>query len=576
MRILPFAPCTIMFAAAALFPFAIAPAPASAQQPATRAQAEQDPILKAMLVELGRNQKRLQLENSEKPYFIEFRIDDVVEYTARAQYGALTGEHDSHSRVARVRVRVGDYKFDNSHAKVDNQVLLALQRFGFGGDGMIAIEVIDDDPVALRFALWNAADLAYKIALDDFAKKQAELKTVETPPQAGSFAQEKPTINLAPVLHLSLDRDAWKRNIIDGSALPLTDPTVKNFAPQIEESSGELRGRVRTEYLVNSEGAIVRKSFAEYHAEIAFNAQAADGMKLARSYPVNGSAADGLGTAEHFHDGALHALTGLDELCKAPVVRDEYHGPVLLAGNASARSFGDLLPSAVEARPPALGSTARTTGAYNSSYQTRVLPDFLSILDDPTLTTFSGKELTGTYTVDDEGVPAQKVALVQDGKLVSYLLGREPIRDFPESNGHGRAAEGQAPAPSIGVLKVEASNGVSEDELLKKLIAMGKDQGLPNVYMVATLGGPSQPRTMYRIKVEDGSRELVRGAALGELNLHTFRSGIVAAGDTPYVYNIFGDVPKTVIAPPLLIDDLTVKQAQERDARLPFYPAPAE
>jgi len=94
--------------------------------------------------------------------------------------------------------------------------------------------------------------------------------------------------------------------------------------------------------------------------------------------------------------------------------------------------------------------------------------------------------------------------------------------------------------------------------------------------MVATLGGPSQPRTMYRIKVEDGSRELVRGAALGELNLHTFRSGIVAAGDTPYVYNIFGDVPKTVIAPPLLIDDLTVKQAQERDARLPFYPAPAE
>jgi predicted Zn-dependent protease len=192
------------------------------------------------------------------------------------------------------------------------------------------------------------------------------------------------------------------------------------------------------------------------------------------------------------------------------------------------------------------------------------------------LTAFSGKEFSGTYSVDDEGVPAQKVALVQDGKLVSYRLGREPIRDFPDSNGHGRAAAGQAPAPTIGVLEVEAANPVSEDELEKKLIAMGKDQGLPNVYMVATLGGPSHPRTMYRIKVEDGTRQLARGGALGELNLHTFRSGIVAAGDTPYVYNIFGGLPQTVIAPPLLIEDLTVKQAQEKDARLPLYPPPSE
>lgn len=562
--------------AVALGALMFAPAAVLAQQPATRAQAEQDPILKAMLVELERNQKRLQLENSEKPYFIEFRIDDVVEYSARAQYGALTGEHESHTRLAHVRVRVGDYKFDNSHAKVDNQLLQALQRFGVGGDGMIAVEVIDDDPVALRFNLWGAADTAYKLALDDFAKKQAELKTVQTAPQANSFSPEKPIIDLAPVLHLSLDREAWKHNIVDGSALPLTEPTVKAFAAQIEESSGELRGRVRTEYLVNSEGAIVRKSYADYHAEIAFGAQAADGMRLARSYPVNGTAADGLGTAEHFHDGALHALTGLDELCKAPVVREEYHGPVLLAGNAAARSFDDLFAHAVEAHPSALGSTARTTGNYNSSYLTRVLPDFLSVVDDPSLTTFAGKELTGTYSVDDEGVPAQKVELVKDGKLVSYLVGREPIRDFAESNGHGRAATGQAPGPSIGVLKVEAAGVLSEDELVKKLIGLGKDQGLPIVYMVSTLGGPSNPRTMYRIKVEDGSREMVRGAALAELNLHTFRSGIIAAGDTPYVYNIFGDVPQTVIAPPLLIDDVTVKQAQERDARLPFYPPPGE
>jgi predicted Zn-dependent protease len=576
MRILSWVERTIVPVTVACFLIGLFPVWSWAQQPATRAQAEQDPILKAMLVELGRNQKRLHLENSGKPYFIEFRIDDVVEYNARASYGALTSDHSSHSRIARVRVRVGDYKFDNSHAKVDNQMMMALQRFGLGGDGMIGVAVIDDDPLALRFGLWNAADMAYKMALDDLAKKQAELKTVQTPPQANSFAEEKPVIVLDPVEQLALDREAWKRNIVESSGMVLADPTVKSFAAEIEESNGDVRGSVRTEYLVNTEGAIVRKSYGEYHAETAFRAQAADGMSPDRSYPVNGTTADGLGTAEHFHTGAMKALTGLDELCKAPVVKDEYHGPVLLEGNASARGINDLFSRAVEARPPAMGSTARTTGAYNSSYQTRVLPDFLTVVDDPSLTTFAGKQLSGAYSVDDEGVPAQKVSLVQGGKLVGYLLGREPIRDFPESNGHGRAGAGQGPSPSIGVLKVDATGGVSEEELVKKLIAMGKDQGLTDVYMVATLGGPSQPRTLYRIKVADGSREVVRGAALGELNLHTLRSGIVAVGDTPYVYNIFGEVPQTVISPPLLIDDLTVREAQERDERLPYYPPPSE
>jgi len=542
---------TIVPMTVACFVFGVVPVRTWGQQPATQAQAEQDPILKAMLVELGRNQKRLQLDGSEKPYFIEFRIDDVVEYNARASYGALTTERSSHNRIARVRVRVGDYKFDNSHAKIDNQMMMTMQRFGLGGDGMIGVAVLDDDPLALRFGLWNAADMAYKIALDDLAKKQAELKTVQTPPQANSFAEEKPVIMLEPVAQLSLDREAWKRSIVESSGMVLTDPTVKSFAAEVEESNGDVR-------------------------ETAFRAQAADGMSLDRSYPVNATSADGLGTAEHFRTGAMKALTGLDELCKAPVVKDEYHGPVLLEGNASARGINDLFSRAVEARAPAMGSTARTTGAYNSSYQTRVLPDFLTVVDDPSLTTFAGKQLSGAYSVDDEGVPAQKVSLVQGGKLVGYLLGREPIRDFPESNGHGRAGAGQGPNPSIGVLKVDATGGVSQDDLVKKLIAMGKDQGLTDVYQVATLAGPSQPRTLYRIKVADGSREVVRGAALGELNLHTLRSGIVAVGDTPYVYNIFGEVPQTVIAPPLLIDDLTVKEAQERDERLPYYPPPSE
>jgi hypothetical protein len=380
----------------------------------------------------------------------------------------------------------------------------------------------------------------------------------------------------APAQHLLLDRDAWKQRIVEGSGLTLTDPAAKGFAAEIEEARGSVTGRVRTEYLVNTEGSIVRKSFAEYSAETVFNAQAADGMRLERSYPVSATTAEELGSAERFHSGALHALTSLDEECKAPVVSEEYHGPVLLGAKASAHSFGGMFANAVEAHAPDLGSSGRTTGSYHSSYKTRVLPDFLTVVDDPTLTDFSGKKLTGAYKVDDEGVPARKVTLVQDGKLLGYLLGREPILDFPESNGHGRAEAGRAPAPKIGVLKVEAANGISEEALEKKLIEMGKDQGLANVYMVAVLGNGSRPHTLYRIKVADGTHELVRGGQLGDFNLHSFRSGIVAAGEKPYVSNLSGDVPETIIAPSLLFEDLTIKQAEEKDARLPFYPPPSE
>lgn len=541
------------------------------QQTATRARAEQDPVLRALLAELDRNRRELQLPDSEKPYFIEFRIDDIVEYRARASYGALTEEQELHSRMVRARIRVGSYKLDNSYTKKENALTRLLERIGIGGDGTFTVETIDDNPLALRYSLWTAADRAYKQALDEYAKKQAEMKSVQAPQEVNSFSEEQPVVLLDPVQHLALDRAAWKRNIVEGSGLVLNDPAAKAFAAEIETSTGEVEGRVRTEYLVNSEGTIVRKSFSEYHAELDFSAQAPDGMKLERGTPFSAPAADDLPTPEHLNSSALQAISGLDALCKAPLVTDEYDGPVLLTGKASAHTFSGLLGRAVDAHVPALGSSVRTTGAYASSYRTRVLPDDFDVVDDPSLTTFDGKFLLGSYEIDDEGVPAQKVAIVQNGKLTNYLLGREPIRDFPRSNGHGRAAAGQTPEPRIGVLKIAASNSISEDELEKKLIAMGKERGLAYVYRIATLDGP-----MYRIRVSDGSREMVRGGRLADFTVRNLRTGIVAAGDQPYVYNSGGDVPQTVIAPPLLFDDLTIESTEQRNGRLPFYPAPSE
>lgn len=534
-------------------------------QTATRAQAEQDPVLKAMLVELARNQQRLQLQDFQKPYFLEFRIDDVSAYEARADYGALIRQGESHARIAHVRVRVGDYRLDNSH----------VGRNG-GGDGMVGLEVTDDDPVALRYGLWQATDTAYKIALAAYAAKQAELKSVQTPPQADDFAKAPPVIYLEPVRQISLDRDAWKQRIVEASGLFLTDAAVKSFASEIETSDASIQGRVRTEYLVNSEGTIVRNSTSLYEARANFSAQAADGMELARSAPFVEATADALPGAAHFRSAVVRALTGLQELRNAPLVPGEYHGPVLLEANASARAFDDLLARPLEARVPPLGSTARTTGAFATSYQARVLPDSFSVVDDPLMTTFDGKTLLGAYKVDDEGVAAQPVNLIQDGKLTGYDIDREPVRDFPASNGHGRAGAAQSPQSKIGVLEIKSADAVSDDDLEKKLMAMGKDQGLAYVYVIESLGAPTNPRTVVQIKVADGSSQTVRGVRLGDLDLRTMRSDIVAAGDKPHVENTDGEVLSTIIAPAILIDQLTVKRGDERNPKLPYYPPPAE
>jgi len=151
---------------------------------------------------------------------------------------------------------------------------------------------------------------------------------------------------------------------------------------------------------------------------------------------------------------------------------------VLLSSDASADTLRALVASGVTATRPALGTEARTNGPFASSLHARVLPDFLDVADDPLVTSYAGKGLVGAYAVDDEGVPAQAVKLVTAGRLENYLIGREPVRDFPQSNGHGRAGLAAAPRPAIGVLQVTAKDGVTDEELNSKLLALAKDRGL--------------------------------------------------------------------------------------------------
>jgi TldD protein len=532
--------------------------PHSVTAQTTRADAEKDPVLKAMLDELDRSMAHLQLPGFEKPYFIEYRIEDVQDFETRASYGAGDGSQHSHARIARISVRVGDYKTDNS---------------GPRGDGALQLTTVDDDLIAMRSSLWSGTDQAYKAALAAYAQKQAELKQVQTPPQADDFSKQKPIISLAVPLKLSVDEKAWEARVAHDSGIYRTDPAVSATQRDIQYSTAAFHGRVTTTWIVSSEGAIVRKSASSYSESFGVGTQADDGMRLDRSYGTSGVAVSDLDSAGEFKKHVLTLISSLNDLRKAPVVEEEYHGPVLFSADASADTLHLLLASGVTATRPKLGTEARTNGPFASSYHARILPEFLTVIDDPALKTWEGKYLVGSYSVDDEAVPAQTVKLVSDGHLENYLIGRTPVRDFPESNGHARAGVTGPPRPVIGVLKVTAQQGLTDEELNQKLLGIAKDRGLKSVYYVETLGAEATPRLLYRIDL-DGKRTLVRGAVLDDLDHRALRSGVEAAGKNLWVANYATEIPETVLAPALLFSDVTVKRANETNDKLPYYPPP--
>ncbi len=444
------------------------------------------------------------------------------------------------------------------------------------GNGSLALAPGDNDPVVLREALWTATDEAYKAALRSYSAKLAAIKQFQNAPNADDFTAAEPVQMLEPVARLDLDRKEWKQRLIEASGLYATDPAVRSFAADVQYSSATLNALAVNRYTVNTEGTAVRHGFTGYQDSISVGGQAGDGMQLGRNNGSTATTAAGLESAQALRERTIADLKSFEALRQAPVVEaEDYHGPVLFSGDAAADVVNRLIVPNIDAERPDMGTTARTQGAYQSSLRTPVLPPFLTLVDDPTLKTFDGRSLVGAYRVDDEGEPAEAVTLVDRGKLVGFLVGRQPVKDFPKSNGHGRATLGGPAHPHPGVLLVKSTETLSLDQLRQKLASLAKEQGR-DVYEVETLGGGDLiPRLLYRVS-PDGRRTLVRGAAFDELDQRSLRSELIAAGGSSYISQEISPLPETTITPALLFSDIAVKRGTQQQEKLPYYlPPPA-
>jgi TldD protein len=526
---------------------------AASSSSASSSVASSDPLLRAMSEELDRSKLHLKMADVAAPYYIEYHLWDLEQYDAEASFGALRQEQRGHQRLVRVLVRVGDYKQDSYY------------NFGVG---VANFAPLDNDPIALRWQLWAATDQAYKNASEALATKKAALRDYTSDQPFDDFAHAPVVQSIEPLAALDFDPKPWKETLEKSTALFRGDPKIQSL-------SASLRFRSVNEYFVNTEGTVTRGGYTIYSMNAAGTTQADDGMRLGRSPYYTARTLKELPPPEQFQADIAKMVQTLKDLREAPVVEEDYRGPVLFSPDAASDIFYGMVGRNVLGNRPKPGDSARTTGDYASNYKSRVLPAFLSVSDDPAKTEFGGKTLIGSYETDDEGVRAAKVSLIQDGMLVNYLLGREPIRDFPESNGHGRAAPGLVTSPSIGVLVVESKQALSSDALKQKLLDICRQEGKAFGYRVETLGGPGyEPRLLYRVYEKDGHEELVRGAVFDELDPRALRNDLVAAGNDPLVSNREGNIPTTVISPSILIDDLEVKRTDAKNAKLPEYPPP--
>jgi len=583
-------------------------APALLQAPVPAG--DNDQTLRAMHDELARSVARLEIPEAGKPFYIEYRLLDLDVRTITASAGALVSSTTTRDRYMRIGVRVGDYHLDSSNFIGDE----GYQGF-LGSEGQVGI---DRDYNSLRQDLWLSTDQAYKEAIIQMSLKQAFLRSLTKPPEIDDFSKTTPMVRVDTRVEPDWSTRNWENEAREASAV------LKSF-PNVYGTRVNYYLVFATSYLMTSEGTTIRTSRTLAAVEAALDTQADDGMPLHNYYAVYAMRPQELPDATTVSKGLASAATELMNLRASPIVPD-YTGPVLFDPAAASSTLAQVLPASLSGARPPLSMVSRYDeimenmggrSDWSGRVGTRVLPNSVTLVDDPTLKQYAGEPLLGSYDVDEEGVSAEKVTLVENGLLKGLLMSRRPGPDFEESNGHARSGMLGDPQPLASNLILTSTEAQKPADLRKKFLAACKDDGhewclevksmdnpaLTSVhatdfseYVGELAGGISSglriPLMIYRVYVADGREELVRGGRIDGLNTRSLRN-MTAVGDDASVFTYmqnpnvgfagtalgeFGSaqngIPSTVIAPSILLDDVEVRGFHGEPRRLPIVPPP--
>ncbi|MGD0302263.1 MAG: metallopeptidase TldD-related protein [Bryobacteraceae bacterium] len=527
-----------------------------------------DIVMNAMRDEMARSMKQLTVENLEKPYFISYRVVETDTVNVGASFGALNHSGTSRARRLTVEVRVGDYKLDNSHFFTFD-VDMGTQMRIFNGTTELPLE---DNYKELRRQLWLATDATYKKAVEDLSKKRGLLEAQSREDESDDFSKEDPSVT-------SYDLPVVKVNAADGEREARSLSALFREMPGIYTSSVSLNCfNTYTRYLT-SEGT----SYTRREPRVTFTGtaatQAADGMPLEQTTWAQGQSLTELPSEEELATRLKAMGRDLTELRAANTLAN-YSGPVMVEGEAAPQLVQRALlfslvatKRTVSGMPGAQPNPNQAENIFLDKIGARVLPEFLSLSDNPTIHEYQGQHLAGFSKMDEDGVPSREVHLVENGILRTLLASRDPVRGVDRSTGSRHAGQS---APSNVIMTV--SNGLSNDELHAKFIDLIKQRNRPFGIVVRRFRGGNNTslNALMAYKVfPDGHEELIRGIQFFGLNAASFKDIVAASRDLNFLTIRYvpqrgqffipneGEerfTPVSLVVPSLLFEDATLRK----------------
>ena len=415
-------------------PFALAGAFCAGLLIAAPSHASEEAVAKSSLLdvmadELAFSMSELGTDDGTRPYYMAYTITDTASVSISARLGALYGDNATRDRTLDVDLRVGSHELDNTRQIRGRGFGMDFSRF-FGGGTTVPL---DDDGEALRHALWKATDSTFKSAVERYQQVVTNNKTmVEEEDPSDDFSLEEASVYTEEGVGLSIDRGLWADRVRNVSSMALEHP-------QIHSSSVSLSGTAENRLMVSSEGTRLKTGRELLRVVVSAGTKADDGMDLSQSFLFNASSEDGLPSEEQMREAMRRVMGQVLALREAPLV-EPYTGPAILLNRASGVFFHEIFGHRIEGHRQKNVEEGQT---FTKMIGQPVLPEFLSVVDDPTREQHEDEELRGFYRFDDEGMPAQSVTLVEDGILKTFLLSRSPVAGFSQSNGHGRRQPGR-------------------------------------------------------------------------------------------------------------------------------------
>ena len=561
---------------------------AVAGDPVARVRTSDGVVQQAMQDELARSMSDLHLGDESRPYYLGYTIYDLDQASVNATLGALTASHAYRGRILRTDLRVGDPGFDNTN---------------FEGGARVETVPIEDDYAALRRELWLRTDEAYKAALETLARKRAaaegQAAAAEDEAAVGDFSKEAPAHLEVPFPAGAADPEALRETARKLSSV------LADF-PEISSSHVSATYAIVRRRLCSSEGAFVDDNQRTLRIDVVAETQAPDGMKLKSFVPFTALTPAGLPPLPEMEKSVRAMAKELSAMRNAPVVSSGA-GAVLFEGLAAPQVVKLLLGDQIAGTPPPKTAQAGSDegsdqGALASKLGQKVASAILGAVDDPSLAAGPGKApLFGGYKIDDEGVAAQRVSLLEHGVLKALLMSRTPRKEIVHSNGHARAPKFAAPRARVGTLVVSGTRPLPRAALVDELGKIAKSGGI-TTYVVRLLDddslpgteadelaallsfgmgshGPPPVRPLVVYRLDHGKETLVRGLLLENLQPRSLKD-ITAVGAEGTAFNFldggggFSGVPTTIVSPPLLLSDVDVRRQSGRNRKPPLYPSP--